>query len=246
MHRARFFRVVLLLAALLLGGALWMGRRSAAPPAFAAAAAAEGRATPGQLTILGKDGKPAGLCPLRHTDVTADIAGYVARVSVTQEFHNPTQTPIEAVYTFPLPDDAAVDDMTLRIGERTIRGQIKRRDEAREIYEAAKSQGKAAALLDQERPNIFTQAVANILPGERVRITIRYVNLLKYDEGRYEFAFPLVVGPRFVPSGGYTTPGKRGEPSPAKRIDGDPGATSVVTGQLQSAAQASITRCSRW
>lgn len=228
MHRARFARLALTLAALLLGGGLWMGRRSAAPPAFAAPAN-EGRPTPGQLTILGKDGKPAGLCPLRHTDVTADIAGYVARVTVTQEFHNPTRTPIEAVYTFPLPDDAAVDDMTMRIGNRTIHGEIKRREEAREIYEAAKSQGKAAALLDQERPNIFTQAVANILPGDRVRITIRYVNLLKYDEGRYEFAFPMVVGPRFVPGGGYTTPGKRGEPSPVKKIEGDPGATSVVT-----------------
>jgi Ca-activated chloride channel family protein len=211
------------LVALLLGGALLR-------PAPVRAAPAEARPGPGQLTIAGKDGKPAGLCPLEHTDVTADVAGQLARVTVRQEFANPSTEPIEAVYTFPLPEDAAVDDMTMVIGARTVKGQIKRREEAREIYEAAKARGQAAALLDQERPNLFTQAVANIMPGEKVSVVISYVHLLKYDEGRYEWAFPMVVGPRFVPGGGgYTVPGKRGDPSPQKTIEGDPGATAVVT-----------------
>jgi Ca-activated chloride channel family protein len=194
------------------------------------AEAASPRATPGQLTILDKKGQPAGLYPLTHTDVTADIAGYVSRVTVKQEFSNPSREPIEAVYTFPLPSDAAVDDMRITIGSRVVLGQIKRREEAREIYEAAKSEGRAAALLDQERPNIFTQSVANIMPGDKISITISYVNLLKYDDGAYEFSFPMVVGPRFVGNGGGTgTPGQRGEPSPEKAIQGDPGTKPAVT-----------------
>src|SRR5205085_4317065 len=135
---------------------------------------------------------------------------------------------VEAIYTFPLPNDAAVDDMTMTIGTRIVRGQILRREDAREVYEAAKSAGKAAALLDQERPNIFTQSVANIMPGDKVVITISYVNLLKYEEGSYEFAFPMVVGPRYVPGGGYTAPGVRGDASPPQSVAGDPGATPVV------------------
>src|SRR5207248_3194400 len=135
----------------------------------------------GELAIQNAKGETVGLCPLKHTTVSAEIAGFVARVNVRQEFHNPARDPVEAVYTFPLPNDAAVDDMTMTIGDRVIKGEIKKREEARQIYEAAKAAGQAAALLDQERPNIFTQSVANIMPGQDVSITISYVNLLKYD-----------------------------------------------------------------
>ncbi|MDO8683148.1 MAG: VIT domain-containing protein [Armatimonadota bacterium] len=156
-------------------------------------------ATQGQLRALDKAGKPIGQCPLKHTSVTADVSGFVARVDVTQEFVNPLSEKIEAVYVFPLPQDAAVDQMEMTIGKRTIRGEIKRREEARRIYEAAKESGHVASLLDQERPNIFTQSVANIMPGEKVVIKISYVNLLKYENGQYEFVFPMVVGPRYIP-----------------------------------------------
>jgi Ca-activated chloride channel family protein len=155
--------------------------------------------TQGGLEALGKDGKPLGACPLRHTDVKAEISGFLARVKVTQEFENNFSDKIEAVYVFPLPQNAAVDDMTMRIGERVVRGKIMKREEAREVYEAAKSNGQIAGLLDQERPNIFTQAVANILPGEKVIIEISYVETLKYEDGQYEFMFPMVVGPRYIP-----------------------------------------------
>ncbi len=192
-------------------------------------AAVSRQETPGALQIMDKSGKPAGFCPLKHTDVVADIAGYVSRVTVTQQFANPSREPIEAIYTFPLPEDAAVDDMTMVIGKRVVKGQIMRREDARVVYEEAKARGQAAAVLDQERPNIFTQAVANIMPGSDVKITISYVNLLKYEEGRYEFAYPMVVGPRFTPNGGYRRPGERGVPSKDKVIYGDPGKTSVVT-----------------
>jgi len=155
--------------------------------------------TPGSLAIVGKDGKIQGDCPLKHTDVRAGISGFLARVTVTQIFSNTAAENVEAVYTFPLPQDAAVDDMTIQIGDRTVRGLIKRREEARAIYEHAKNTAHVAALLDQERPNIFTQSVANILPGAQVTVTISYVETLRYDAGSYEFVFPMVVGPRYIP-----------------------------------------------
>ena len=194
----------------------------------AQAAPTEESAAPGQLTLLNRKGEAAGLCPLKHTDVTADIAGYVARVTVKQEFTNPSKEPVEALYSFPLPNDAAVDDMTMTIGTRVVRGQIKRKEEALAIYEAARANGQTAALLDQERPNIFTQQVANIMPGARVVITISYVNLLKYQDGQYEFVFPMVVGPRYVPGTGYIYGGQRGTPSGTAKFEGDPGTTPVV------------------
>ena len=137
--------------------------------------------------------------PLKHTDVKAEISGMISDVEVTQIYHNTFQDPIEAIYVFPLPNDAAVYSMTMKIGNRTIKGIIKEREEAKEIYEQAKAEGKRTSLLEQERPNIFTQSVANIMPGDEVIITIRYVNELKYDNGTYEFIFPMVVGPRYIP-----------------------------------------------
>lgn len=161
--------------------------------------AAQTQDTPGALTVVDSAGKPKSMCPLKHTAVKAEITGFISRVVVTQQFENPFKDKIEAVYTFPLPQNAAVDDMTMIVGERTIKGKILPRDEAQAVYEAAKSSGKTAGLLDQERPNIFTQSVANILPGEQVKITISYVETLRYQNGFYEFVFPMVVGPRYVP-----------------------------------------------
>jgi Ca-activated chloride channel homolog len=153
----------------------------------------------GQLTVVEPDGKPGSWCPLEHTSVKAEIAGFVARVEVKQTFHNPRQDKIEAIYTFPLSADGAVDEMLMKVGDRTVRGEIKRREEARRIYEAARDKGHVASLLDQERPNIFTQSVANIMPGEKVEITIKYVEVLNYEDGSFKFVFPMVVGPRFIP-----------------------------------------------
>lgn len=135
--------------------------------------------------------------PLEHTDVVASITGFVARVEVKQVYANPSKNPLEAIYVFPLPENSAVDDMRIRIGDREIRAEIKKRDEARQTYETAKEQGHTAALLEQERPNIFTQSVANIAPGSRIEVTISYVQTLTYDAGTYEMVFPMVVGPRY-------------------------------------------------
>ena len=155
--------------------------------------------TAGSLTVVDSSGNRKSACPLKHTDVKAEISGFISRVVVTQHFENPFKEKIEAVYTFPLPQNAAVDDMTMIVGERTVKGKILRREDAQAVYEAAKASGHTAGLLDQERPNIFTQSVANILPGEEVKITISYVETLRYEDGAYEFMFPMVVGPRYVP-----------------------------------------------
>jgi Ca-activated chloride channel family protein len=175
------------------------------------AAALERDVTQGELRIVQPDGGIVQ-CPLKHTDVAGDVAGFIARVRVTQTFHNPTKEKIEAVYVFPLPHEAAVDEMTMVLGERKIVGVIKRRAEARSIYEAALLAGQTTALLEQERPNIFTQSVGNIEPGQEVKIEIAYFDVLKYDMGTYEFRFPMVVGPRYIPG----TPSGGVPPTPAE------------------------------
>jgi len=162
-------------------------------------AAKQTQDTAGSLMVVGPNGKLKAQCPLKHTDVKAEISGFLSRVVVTQNFENPFKEKIEAVYVFPLPQNAAVDDMTMYVGERVVRGKILPREQAQAVYEAAKTGGQVASLLDQERPNIFTQSVANILPGEKIKITISYVETLRYDNGAYEFVFPMVVAPRYVP-----------------------------------------------
>jgi Ca-activated chloride channel family protein len=159
--------------------------------------------TPGSgvmMAKLPKEEKEIPL-PLKHTDVKASVAGYIATVEVTQQFHNPYNEKIEASYIFPLPENAAVDEFIMTIGERHIRGIIREREEAEKIYNEAKQQGYVASLLTQERPNIFTQKVANIEPGKQIDVNIKYFNTLAYMDGWYEFVFPMVVGPRFNPPG---------------------------------------------
>jgi Ca-activated chloride channel family protein len=139
--------------------------------------------------------------PLEHTDVDAHISGYIATVNVTQRYHNPYDGKIEAVYVFPLPQNAAVNEFIMTIGERRIRGIIREREEAQKIYAQALAAGFVASLLTQERPNIFTQKVGNIEPGKRIEVKIKYFSTLAYVDGWYEFVFPMVVGPRFNPPG---------------------------------------------
>ena len=164
-----------------------------------------------------RDGRTFEL-PLIDTEVDAAVSGFVADVAVHQLYSNPFDEPIEAVYLFPLPDGAAVNDMQMRIGDRLVVGEIKRREEAQQIYEDARDAGKTAALLDQERPNVFQQAVANILPGEAVEISIHFVQRLNYEDGGYEWAFPMVVGPRFIPAQGTGNSGGTTPSEDAQRL----------------------------
>jgi len=137
--------------------------------------------------------------PLEHTAVETTIDAYIASVRVTQRFANPFDEKIEAVYVFPLPQDAAVDGFVMTIGDRKIRGIIREREEAERIYADAKRQGYRAALMTQDRPNIFTQSVANIEPGKSIDVDITYFHTLPYRDGWFEYVFPMVVGPRYNP-----------------------------------------------
>ena len=148
------------------------------------------------------DGKPQGVAlPLERTDVDGKIALNVGTVTVTQAYHNPYAGKIEAVYVFPLPQDAAVSDFVMVLGERRIRGIVREKEEARRIYETARAQGYNASLLSQERPNVFTQKVANIEPGQRIDVEITYFQTLAWRDGSFEMVVPTVVGPRFNPPG---------------------------------------------
>lgn len=139
--------------------------------------------------------------PLKHTAVDADINGYIGTVNVKQEYENPYDTKIEAVYVFPLPEKAAVSEFLMVIGDRTIRGILREKEEAEAIYREARRQGYVASLLVQRRPNIFEQKVANIEPGKAIDIDITYFHTLAFKDGWYSFVFPTVVGPRYNPPG---------------------------------------------
>ena len=207
-HLLSFFVLALMLPAAMLFAAADEAAKAAGEKKLSAeqkTKALEADVTQGALRVVKDDGTVVE-CPLRHTDIKADVSGFIARVKVTQTFYNPTDERIEAVYVFPLPHEAAVDNMTMVIGERKIVGIIKRRAEARQIYEQALAAGQTAALLEQERPNIFTQSVGNIDPGQDVNIEISYVDVLNYDMGTYEFHFPMVVGPRFIPGAPVSDP----------------------------------------
>ena len=172
--------------------------------------------TPGSGALMAKLPKEEKEVPvpLKHTDVKASVSGYIATVEVTQRFHNPYGTKIEAVYVFPLPNNAAVNEFLMTIGERKIRGIIRERKEAEQIYLEARRQGYVASLLTQERPNIFTQRVANIEPGKQIDVNVKYFSTLAYCDGWYEFVFPMVVGPRFNPPGSADGVGAVGRGKP--------------------------------
>nr|ACU26442.1 uncharacterized protein [uncultured bacterium HF186_25m_18N5]ACU26513.1 uncharacterized protein [uncultured bacterium HF186_25m_27D22] len=135
---------------------------------------------------------------LESTDVKATVSAGYASVVVTQTFRNPFESPLEGVYRFPLPHNAAVDRVGLIVGGRLIEAEIRAKEKARELYEAAKAEGRRAALVESKRPNVFEQAVANVLPGELVHVTLRYVAPVHYEDAEYVFTFPGVVGPRYA------------------------------------------------
>ena len=137
--------------------------------------------------------------PRLGTNVETIVNGTIARTTVVQRFENPSDRWVEGIYVFPLPEQSAVDALRMEIGSRVIEGEIKARDEAKELYEAAKDAGYIASLVEQERPNIFTNSVANIGPKETVTIRIEYQETVKQDSGVYSLRFPLVVAPRYNP-----------------------------------------------
>ena len=149
--------------------------------------------------------------PLKRTRVDARIVGPIADVTVTQVYRNEGRRPIEASYVFPGSTRAAVHAMQVRLGDRVLQAAIREKQRARMEFDAARREGKTAALLDQHRPNVFQMQVANILPGDEVVVELRYTELLLPTDGRYQFVYPTVVGPR------YQAPRAEGEPA-GKRL----------------------------
>lgn len=174
-------------------GDSWTGHDRLGPPTTLS------RATAGALLLATDVDGVYRSAPTIEQDVSVEVFGLIARTTVEQRFANPTHNWVEAVYVFPLPPRCAVDELRMRIGDREIVGEIQEQREARRTYEAAKAAGKKASLVSQERPNIFTNAVANIGPLEQIVVTIEYQEDLRYDDGRISLRFPMVVAPRYIP-----------------------------------------------
>jgi Ca-activated chloride channel family protein len=177
-------------------------------PAAAVLAQGEAGTAAGGLYLSAPTG-PVRQATQLATNVTIEVAGIVARVKVAQRFRNDGSDWVEGVYVFPLPDDAAVDELSMLIGDRRIDGEIREREEAKRIYERARDEGRQASLVEQERPNLFTTSVANIAPGQEVTIEIGYLQTAAYAQGWFSLRFPMTLTPRFVPGGAAAsaTPG---------------------------------------
>src|SRR5262245_13750146 len=142
---------------------------------------------------------PLGNLPLKALDVCARVDGLLARTVVRQSFANPHSEPLEATYIFPLPGRAAVNRFVMRVGPRTIAGELKERANARETYEAALKAGHRAAIAEEERPDVFTMRVGNLPPNESIDVELTLTGPLPVDHGEATFRFPLVVAPRYIP-----------------------------------------------
>lgn len=155
--------------------------------------------TSGSLLYQTEEGGGYQMAPTLKSDVKINVTGMIARATVRQSFKNETGAWVEGIYVFPLPEDAAVDRMKMWVGERIIIGEIKVREEAKKIYTKARSEGKKASLIEQERPNLFTNSVANIGPGEMVVVEIEYQQTLRYVDGEFSLRFPMAMTPRYIP-----------------------------------------------
>lgn len=138
--------------------------------------------------------------PLKKTDVTAVIEGVVADIHVVQTYTNAGTNPLNARYVFPASTQVTIHGMQMQIGNQVVTATIKEKEEAKQEFETAKSEGKSASMLSEERPNVFTMDVANIMPGDEVHIDLHYSELIASTEGTYQFVFPTVTGPRYVGS----------------------------------------------
>ena len=170
------------------------------------------------------------VAPTVATEVAITVNGPIARTRVSQYFHNPGSDFVEGLYVFPLPEKAAVDRLGVRIGDRVIEGQVREKEEARRTYERARSEGRKAALVEQQRPNLFTNAVAHIGPNEYVVVTIEYQQALAYERGEYRLRFPLAVTPRYTPASALMPDEPKAVEAGA--VDDDPNAPPLEAEQV--------------
>src|SRR5262245_9316685 len=187
------------LTALIGAAALFAAALLVSSGARAATLARPSEARSGSL-ILKAEGEGYTDATRLGIDVDVTVSGPTLRARVTQVFRNTTNDWVEATYVYPLPDGGAVDTLKMVIGDRVVVGDIKERQQARVIYEQAKQNGQKAALTEQERPNIFTNSVANIGPGETVLVQIEYQEPVQQSGNEFSLRVPMVVAPRYNPA----------------------------------------------
>ncbi|MYM63287.1 marine proteobacterial sortase target protein [Pseudomaricurvus sp. HS19] len=178
------------LSLLLAVALIWLAER---------ARASENEGGSGELLLQQADGQrlPALLL---NSDAEITVNGMVIHTRFRQSFSNPSRDAwVEGIYRFPLPDTAAIGRMTMQVGERLIEGEIREKQAARQEYQQAKASGKTASLTEQQRPNLFTQKVANIGPGETVTVTLEYTDTVHYDQGLFSTRLPTTITPRYIP-----------------------------------------------
>lgn len=228
---------------LLLALAMSAGPAQASPPPEGAAAPQGRQSLPASEArggaVVFRSAQGPVLAPLLGTSARIHATAVTARAVVTQRFRNPTDAWLEGSYVFPLPDDAAVDHYRIRIGERTIEGRIRERAQARREYDAARSAGQVASLIEQDRPNVFTTRLANIAPGARIDVEIEYQQAVVRVDGGWRLRFPTTVRPRYTPAGAAPAggPSVGGDPNGAADVgagprDGDAPQPAAVDGAL--------------
>jgi Ca-activated chloride channel homolog len=168
---------------------------------------------------------PRGNLPLAAVDIDARITGLLHATRVRQTFVNPHDEPLEATYVFPLPDRAAVTAFTMTVGDRVVEGVLRERGEARQAYDDAMAAGQQAAIAEEDRPNVFTVRVGNLMPGDRATVDITLAGQLALDSGQATWRFPLVVAPRYIP--GVALPGDQAGDGTAPDTDAVPDASRI-------------------
>jgi Ca-activated chloride channel family protein len=205
---SRIFGAIVLLTLGCLAATVW---RCPAESAAAAKTGFQDKTLAPYFLVL-SDEPGTDVMPLKSSRADVKIAGVVAAVKVSQVYKNTGKKTLEAVYVFPGSTRAAVHAMRMTIGERVIEAEIMERQKARETYQQAKKEGKTTSLLEQQRPNVFQMNVANILPGDEIKVELNYLELLQPEDNLYEFVYPTVVGPR------YTTKTAEGAPDTDKWV----------------------------
>ena len=165
----------------------------------------------GQL-LLQRDGQSGYRASVIHSgEVHFQISGMVAHATLKQAFRNTSADWVQGVYAFPLPEKAAVNRLTMKIGDRVIEGRIKEKQQARKIYKAAVASGRKAGLVEQQRPNMFTTRIANIPPGATISVELQYLQTVSYQHGQFGLRFPMTITPRYIPGAPLLSAAHNGE-----------------------------------
>ena len=167
--------------------------------------------------IVDLNGKPVGI-PLKGVRIHGDICGLYGELSVEQFYVNDGTKDLEVIYTFPMPDKAVISQFSARVGDRTITGEIREKEEAFKIYDQALRKGNSAFLLEQFRPNIFQVSLGRVLPGEEVRIKIVYLETISYQDGEIRISIPTLVAPRYIPGSRIKEKKGMGWSNPTDRV----------------------------